>query len=202
MSHEKGLTIVEALIAGFVLLVGAMGMASVISDVLVLTTSTNDTTVAVQAARSKMDELWSQSANDFATLYVRYNLDTNDDPADGNSPGDKFDVTGLDPINPGDRVGKVTFFVDEGVAVTQLGLVNNEGDNDPDGPISPGAIDIDRNGEFNEVGDKVTDPWSPNPPSHQILPVRVEIKWRDPTAKSGGAPLERSYKIESIIYPR
>lgn len=206
MTAEKGFTIVEAMLAAGVLLIGAMGMATVISDVLVLTTSTNDTTLALQASRSKMDQMWSQAAQDFGTLYVRYNSDTSDDP-DANSPGDTFDVAGLAPKNSGDHVGKITFFLVESTAATQLGLKNNESQYDLDGDVPPpedGAIDIDRNGEYNEADQKLTDPWSSAPPSHQILPVRIEVRWIDPTAKdtTGGGPREREYKIESILYPR
>lgn len=198
MKGERGLTIVEALLAGFVLVIAAMGMATVISDVLVLTTTTEDTTRAVQGARSRMDELWGRAQQDFPTLYVRYNSDKTDDP-DTDSPGDRFDVPGLTPIDTEPSVGQITFFIVEQVAVKELGLKNNEGDNDLDGDYDPtdGAIDIDRNGQFNEADQKITDPWSPDPPSHQILPVRILLQWRDPMDGK-----TRDYKLESILYPR
>ncbi|MCZ6691212.1 MAG: hypothetical protein O7H41_16625 [Planctomycetota bacterium] len=198
MTGEKGLTIIETMIAGFVLVVGAMGMATVISDVLTLTTQTDETTLAVQAAQSQLDRLWAQAADDFPTLYVRYNEDTSDDP-DADSPGNRFDVTGLDKIDAEPNVGEILFFINEHDAAVELGLKNNEGDHDADGVYDPtdGAIDMDLNGEFNETDDKVTTPWSPNPPSHQILPVRIEIQWKEPMQGT-----TRTYVLESIIYPR
>ena len=198
MTGEKGLTIVETMIAGFVLVIGAMGMASVISDVLTLTTQTDETTLAVQAAQSQIDKLWAQAADDFPTLYVRYNEDTSDDP-DADSPGDRFDVPGLDSIDGEPAVGQIFFFISEQQAAQELGLKNDEGKNDADGIYDPtdGAIDIDLNGEFNETDDKVTTPWSRNPPSHQILPVRIQIQWKEPMQGS-----TRTYVLESIIYPR
>ncbi len=199
MTGEKGLTSVETMIAGFVLVVGAMGMATVISDVLTLTTQTDETTLAVQAAQSQLDRLWAQAADDFSTLYVRYNEDTSDDPG-ADSPGNRFDVTGLEKIDAEPNVGEILFFIREDEAARELGLKNNEGDHDADGSYGDpqeGAIDMDLNGEFNESDDKVTTPWSPNPPSHQILPVRIELKWKEPMQ---GAT--RTYVLESIIYPR
>lgn len=198
MKGERGLTIVEAMIAGVVLVIAAMGMASVISDVLRLTTDTKDTTRAVQEARSKMDELWTWASRDFPTLWVRYNDDPSDDP-DADSPGDRFDVPGLTPIDGEPSVGRIILFIVEQDAVNTMGLKNNEGDHDLDGNYDPtdGAIDIDLNGEFNETDRKVTKPWSPDPPSHQILPVRIQLQWKEPMA--GGT---RDYVLDSILYPR
>ena len=122
-----------------------------------------------------------------------------DDP-DADSPGDRFDVLGLEKIDSEPNVGQITFFIREDEAARELGLKNNEGDHDADGTVPPpadGAIDIDLNGEFNETDDKVTDPWSPNPPSHRILPVRIELKWKEPMQ---GAT--RTYVLESILYLR
>lgn len=200
MHSERGLTVIEALLAGFVLVIGAMGMATVISDVLFLSTNTEDTNLAVQAAKGKLDELFSGAANDFGTVWLRYNNDPSDDPATGQSPGHEFDVTGLDKVPGKNAVGEIEFFLDESLAVTELGLLNNEGDNDPNpDPSWQGAIDIDGNGEFNESGDKL-DPagWSEDPPSHQILPVRITITWQD-TEFSGE---DRVYTLESILYQR
>ena len=204
MRQERGLTVVEALLAGFVLVIGAMGMATVIGDVLFLTTNTEDTNIAIQAAKSKLDELFSASAKDFGTVWLRYNDDPSDDPGTGKSPGDKFDVVGLDKVSGDPSVGNITLYVFEDVAKKDLGLLNKEGENDPDGNTWDGAIDIDGNGQFNET-DKKVDPkgWSSDPPSHQILPVRITIHWADPYAsKSKGTPADRVYTVESILYQR
>jgi len=200
MRHERGLTVIEALLAGFVLVIGAMGMATVISDVLVLSTSTEDTNLAVQAARSKMDELQAACAFDFSRVYIDYNADPNDDRDGPNSgPGNTFEVVGLDAPDGKDYVGEIFFFINESVAVKELGLINKEAENDedPGDRGAEGAIDIDGNKNFNETDDKVTDPWSPDPPSHQILPVRIHIVWKD---KMDGK--DRDYKMESILYQR
>jgi hypothetical protein len=200
MRHERGLTVVEALIAGFVLVFGAMAMASVIGDVLVLSTSTEDTNLAVQAARSKMDELQSACAFDFSRVYIDYNADPNDDrDGPGSGPGNLFDVEGLLPADGNTHGGGVIFFINEAKAVTELGLINKEGVNDEDENMDDveGAIDIDGNSNFNENKDCVDDPWSPDPPSHQILPVRILITWKD--AMDGS---KREYKMESILYQR
>ena len=200
MENEKGLTVVEALLAGFVLVIGAMGMATVISDVLFLSTNTEDTNLAVQAAKGKLDEMFAAAANDFGTTCTRYNAEPPDDPPTGKSPGDQFDVAGLDPAPGLDAVGEITFFLDESTAVDEFGLINTDGENDPEpNPSWTGAIDIDGNGEFNEVGDRI-DPeeWSQDPPSHQILPVRITITWSD-TEFTGE---DRVYTLESILYQR
>jgi hypothetical protein len=200
MRNEKGLTVVEALLAGFVLVIGAMGMATVIGDVLVLSTSTENTNLAVQAARSKMDELQSACAFDFSRVYIDYNADVNDDrDGPGSGPGNLFDVEGLEPADGKTHVGEIIFFINEVVAVKELGLINKESENDEDEGDrgQEGAIDIDGNKNFNETDDKVTDPWSPDPPSHQILPVRILITWKD--AMDGS---DRTYEMESILYQR
>lgn len=67
------------------------------------------------AANSAQNIIETMRGYDFATTFANFNLDGTDDPGGaGTSPGKFFDVDGLDPIAPEQRVGEIIFCDFEG----------------------------------------------------------------------------------------
>jgi len=125
-------------------------------------------TLAKEAARGIIETL---QAEDFDEVFVRYNAEPADDP-DADSPGNAFDVLGLEPIeeDPDGRVGEIVFpVVDavpgvlrEDVADKRLGMPR----------------DLDGDGGT-DAGDHKDD--------YRILPVLIRLTWR---GKKGPCNLE------------
>jgi len=166
------MTMVEVCVSMVVLLVAIGGTLSTISGHLVLGESARETALAYLEAQRLVERL---KAEDFRTLFARYNASAADDPAGTPSPGANFDVAGLapSPTDQDGRVGRISFPVrDDEPAKLREDLefngrtldLNADGNSDPD----------DHSNDF------------------VVLPIRVRIAWR---GRSGS----RFIEIQTIL---
>jgi hypothetical protein len=125
---------------------------------LALSRSNQDFSAATDAAQSVMESM--RSEEDFTLVFARYNAEPLDDPASGVSPGNAFDVRGLEPAldDPDGRVGEVIFPGDgvnlaENVADRLLGMPR----------------DLNLDDDEDDVGPTI---------DYRILPVMVRVRWR------------------------
>ncbi len=160
---NAGFTLVEIMISATVLVVGLLGFAQVIAYSVGSTTTNQETNLAVEAARAKIEEI--QTAN-FDDLFALYNPIGGDDPGGaGTAPGNTFTVPGLqpDPNDPDGIVGQV-------IIPTMVGATGgweiredfqSAGLGTPRDLSGDGVIDqLDHSGDYG------------------IMPVQVQLQWR------------------------
>ena len=157
---RRGLTIIELLVVSVIVAIALNSMASAIINTTRLAPVHRENAIAIDAARSVIDELRSR---DFFEVFARYNLDPTDDPATGPSPGPFFAVDGLQLVNgdPDGFVGQIEF-------PTILGELREDfADRDfgmPRDLNQDGALDVlDHSGDY------------------AVLPFRVRLQWRSHT---------------------
>lgn len=158
-SNAAGFTLVEVAISLAVVAIALLGMISVIVTAQKTDRASHERTLAMNAAREKVEEMRSYPLSE---VYARYNSETKDNPATGVSPGPTFPVSGLDPL-PNILNGKIVFPEDSsGSGSTNL----REYITDP-------QLGMPR--DLN--GDGVIDTNS-HSSDYTILPVRIVIEWR------------------------
>jgi prepilin-type N-terminal cleavage/methylation domain-containing protein len=154
---RRGLTLVELMAALVVLVIGASATVFGLLGVSALARAQSERELAFQAARNTLESL---QAEDFRTVFARYNATNADDPSVGASPGNSFDVQGLS-VRPGDadgRAGAIEFPGDgvqllESTVHLELGMPRDLG----------GAVGLD-------ADDHALD--------YVLLPVLVRVQWR------------------------
>jgi hypothetical protein len=152
---------VEISVAVAVMAIGLGTAVYALLGAMSLRRSAAERTLALQAAESVLESI---QATPFDEAFARFNAAGADDPADGVSPGDAFDVLGLEPwvgdpdglpgevLFPGDNVGLF-----ENVVDPELGMPRDLTLDDPP------QIDGD-----DHAGD----------PRVRVLPLRVRVRWR------------------------
>jgi type II secretory pathway pseudopilin PulG len=158
---RAGFSLLELLVAVGVLLFGLLGFSQAVLRSAATNEASREGALAAAAARELIETM---QAEEFATLFRRYNDDPADDPGmAGSAPGANFAVAGLDPQD-GDAdgfVGRVEFPVQAGAAgILREDLVL---------PAMGTPRDID--------GDDVVDA-ADKKDSYRLLPVVVRIQWR------------------------
>lgn len=157
---RAGMTMLEIAIAVTVL---AMGLGSAVYALLnasALERATRERALALQAAENVLEDL---QAATFAEVFVRFNGTNVDDPVLGDSPGDDFEVTGLEPW-PGDpdgMAGEIVFPGDnlvllEDTVMPELGM--------------PRDLTLDDPPEIDLSGDDKS-------AVYRVLPVLVRVRW-------------------------
>jgi len=158
---EEGFGLLEVLVASAVLAIGLLAHAALTTVGHAHQRHVEESRLALQAARAKVEEMWS---HDFKTLFVAYDEVTTNDPPDEPAPGPHFDVHGLSrtPRDPDGRVGRVIFPVEpidadpvlrEDVEMPEVGL----------------PFDLDGDGVIDSAAKDTT---------YVHLPVVIEIRWR------------------------
>ena len=147
----------ELLVALSLFLVGLASLSLAQVSSLALSHSNKERSQAVEAALDVVEVLHSEPS--FGAVYVRWNAVPDDDPAGDPSPGNAFDVEGLEATaDDGDgRVGEVVFPGD-GLELVESGsdlLLGMPRDLDFDGEIT----DEDHSSDY------------------EILPVLVRVRW-------------------------
>jgi len=162
-----GFTLLEILLAISIFGIAMAGLTTSQLAAIALSHSNRETAAALDAAQSTLEAI--QDEDDFAQIYARWNATQGDDPVAGASPGNAFDVRGLEALSDDadGRVGEVVFPGDgqkliENKADRQLGMPRDLNlDDKQDG--------ADHSGDY------------------RILPVLVRVRWRGP---SGAQQLE------------
>jgi len=168
---RRGFTLIELVLAVTVFVIGFGAIVSTMVTTSVLNESNREHAVALEAAESALDALRAET---FEEAFARFNATPGDDPADGSSPGNVFDVPGLGPqaIDPDGIVGEITFPGD-GVALRENAADRSLGmprDLDGDGDVD--ASDCSTN--------------------YRLLPVRVRVRW-------AGRDGNRSIELETVL---
>jgi hypothetical protein len=122
-----------------------------------LSRSIRDTSAAADAAQSVLEAI--RDEDEFSEIFARWNASTLDDPAAGASPGNAFDVRGLEPTrdDADGRVGEVVFPGD--------GTVLREDVNDRMLGM-PRDLDLANGVDFND-----------HAADYRVLPVLVRVRW-------------------------
>ena len=106
---RSGFTLVDVVVATFVLVIAIGGLSSAVISTMQLQRA-NEESAAAYAALREMTE--SVQATDFGDIFATFNADPGDDPdGAGSAPGENFAVFGLD-ARPGDAdglVGQIVF---------------------------------------------------------------------------------------------
>ncbi len=156
-SAQRGLTLVELMAALVVLVIGASAAVFGLLGVSALARAQSERALAFEGARNTLEAL---QAEDFRSVFARFNATAADDPATGASPGNSFDIEGLSArLGDADgRVGAIEFPGDgvrllESTVHLELGMPRDLG----------GAVGID-------ADDHALD--------YALLPVLVRVQWR------------------------
>jgi len=160
---EKGMTLVEVMVAAVILAVALFGLLASLSYASRLIRAQKEINIAKNAARGIIE---SMRMYDTGYIYAYYNSNPLDDPNGPNTaPGDNFSAQGLDAQSgdPDGFVGKIEFpevtlsdgtdVLSETVTAPELGMprdLNGDGD----------ADDVDVSQDY------------------RLLPVTVRVQWR------------------------
>ena len=154
-----GYTLVELTVAVMVMTITLGGICSSLLSTVSLSRTNHQTSVALDAARSRIEAMRGEI---FEEIFLLYNADPQDDPdGPGTGPGNTFSVAGLDPQrdDPDGFVGEITFPGDGFVLLEEAKW------NDPElGMPRDLNSDGSRNGA-NRAND------------YTVLPVRVTVEW-------------------------
>ena len=164
-NRRCGISLLELLIAlsAFGITMAALSITQV--STITLSRSNQDESVATDAALSTLETM--RDEDNFREIFARWNGTTDDDPdlATGPSPGNAFDVPGLEPVrnDPDGRVGEIVFPGD-GVQLLENGFDRKLG---MPRDLDLGSVD----GEFDALDHK---------DDYRILPVLVRVRWQGP----------------------
>lgn len=142
------------------LAVAIVGVATVVTSSLTLVTVNRETALAMEAARTYVEEM--QSSMDFEQIYAAFNATSADDPTGVTCPGSSFSVVGLSRhyagTGPGaPAVGEVIF-----------PDVNNQLREDTSSPSLGMPRDLN--------GDATIDALD-HSADYQLLPVTIRLRW-------------------------
>ena len=178
-NNRAGFTLLEVLVGGVVLTLGAVGMAGAMLSSLTLQRCESEAALARVAAERAIEEL---SAVDFDDVYAVYNASTQDDAGRSVAArGAHFTVAGL-RVRPGDadrNCGRVSF------PTVTAGGVEWLREDVVDAPL---GMPRDLN------GDGVLDGMD-HAADYSILPVRVRVEWC-------GARGDETFELETILCRR
>ncbi len=158
---QRGLTLIELVMAMTILAVALLGYAKTVAMASVAASTSREATLASESGRRMIETL---RAADFDEVFVRYNSTVADDPGGIVSPGANFAVTGLDArANDADGMpGEILFptinvggalQLREDVVDVKLGMPS-----DLDGD---GAVDAANHAA-----------------NYENLPVLIRVRWR------------------------
>ncbi|MBI4243634.1 MAG: type II secretion system protein [Planctomycetes bacterium] len=166
MMHKKkigGFTLIELIITISILVTVILFLIGSMATSWKVNTNTIHTNLALNEARTKIEELQDST---FSQIYAEFNTDTLDDPnGTGTSPGSNFDVSGLypSPLDNDGKVGRIFF-------PTIFNEVTNIQELREDLQDASLGMPMDLN------GDGVIDS-NNHANDYKILPIRIEIKW-------------------------
>lgn len=177
--NRGGFTLLEVLVGGVVLTLGAVGMAGAMLSSLTLQRCESDAALARVAARRVLEEL---SAAEFDEAYALYNASTQDDA--GHSlvaKGSHFAVAGL-RARPGDSDGKCGCVMFPTVVAGGVEWLRED--------VVDAALGMPRdlNGDGSIDGQN-------HAADYALLPVRVRVEWR-------GARGDEVFDLETILCRR
>ena len=164
-ARRGGFSLLEILLTVAVFGIAMAGLTGSQLTSIALSRSNREASSALDAAQSVLEQIQDevnqiQDEDDFKLIYARWNARTDDDPPGFVSPGNAFDVRGLEPLgdDPDGRVGEVVFPGDgkvlrEDLTDRLLGMPR----------------DLDLDGET-DAADHAED--------YRILPVLVRVRWR------------------------
>lgn len=92
-SKNRGLTLIELVMAMTVLVVALVGYAKTVAMSSIASSTAREATLASEAARQLIETMRGTTFNE---IYLRYNSAAGDNPVAGVSPGANFAVAGLD----------------------------------------------------------------------------------------------------------
>lgn len=167
---RRGFSLLEVMIAMTVLTVAILGLVTAIVTSMRLTTTNRENTLAMNAARQKIEEMQAWPGG-FSEVFAAYNNATGDDAGlAAAAPGGAFTVAGLRPITGDPAVGTIIFNVDSsGPGSESL----REFSVDPTfGPMMGMPKDISGDGIVD--GD---DHATGQPEPYTLLPVVIRIRW-------------------------
>ena len=163
---RKGFSLLEVMIAMVVLTVAILGLVTAIITSMRLTSTNRENTLAMNAARQKIEEMQAWPGG-FSEIFAAYNNATGDDAGlAAAAPGGTFTVSGLRPISTDPAVGTVLYNVDSsGPGSESL----REFSVDPTfGPMMGMPKDLSGDGVV-DANDHAAD--------YTLLPVVVRIRW-------------------------
>jgi prepilin-type N-terminal cleavage/methylation domain-containing protein len=159
---RRGVTLLEIAIAVTILAIGLGTAVYALLGAMALQRSVAERSLALQAAESVMESIQGEV---FAEAFARFNGTADDDPAGGLSPGDAFDVPGLQarPGDPDGLPGEIRFPGDnvlllENVVDAELGMPRDLTLDEP-----PVIDNLDHAADY------------------RVLPVQVIVRWRGAT---------------------
>jgi type II secretory pathway pseudopilin PulG len=151
------MTMLEVAVALAVLAVGASAAAHALLGLSELARAASERSLAQTAAQNRLEVM--QGA-DFAEVFVRFNAVAADDPALGVSPGNAFDVLGLEP-QPGDVDGLAGEIIFPGNGAS----------------LSEQAVDTELGMPRDLNGDAAMDALN-HATDYRVLPLRIRVRWR------------------------
>jgi type II secretory pathway pseudopilin PulG len=157
------MTLVELMIAASVLVIGLLGFMQVIAMSAGASTANQESNVAIEAARQKIEEI---QVADFASIFALYNTSANDDPGGvGTAPGGDFAVLGLDPVmgDPDGMAGEIVLPATTGLTGA-LELRENLVDASLGTPR-----DLNGDGLIDQLDHSA---------DYGVIPVLVRVRWR------------------------
>jgi prepilin-type N-terminal cleavage/methylation domain-containing protein len=165
-SKDRGLTLMELVMAMTVLAIAIAGYAKTVAMSSIASTTSREATLAAEAGRQMIERMCAtvtDPAMGFDEIYVRYNSTAADDPA-GVSPGSNFAVAGLDArANDLDGMpGEILF-----PTMTVGGVLQLRED----------LVDAKLGMPSDLNGDGVVDALN-HAADYQNLPVLVRVRWR------------------------
>ena len=106
---QKGFTLVEVMGTVSIMSIGILGLFQTLLLTTRLNTFSREKTIAMEAAREKLEEL---RVYEFQEIYRAFNSDHSDDPdGPGTGPGPNFEVQGLNvrSDDPDGMTGRIAF---------------------------------------------------------------------------------------------
>ncbi len=137
---QKGFTLVEVMVTVTIMSVGILGLLQTLLLTTRLNTFSKEKTIAMEAAREKLEEL---RVYKFQEIYRAFNSDPSDDPdGPGTGPGPNFEVQGLNvrSDDPDGVTGRIAFPERETTVDPELGMPR---DLNGDGLITDDDISLD-----------------------------------------------------------
>src|SRR5262245_23132281 len=178
---REGVSLVEVAVLALLLLLAIGGLSGAVLSSLRLTRTTEESTLADEAARTLAARMQNPAVQAFRDLFKLYNANPADDVGlAGPIPGPAFDVRALapgsdDPDGPGGGIVFPAVDLGGGVQILREDVVDER-------LGMPEGRDLNGNGDPNE--DVTSD--------YVLLPVRLIVEWT-------GAGGDRSYELDLVL---